>query len=296
MSTPQSPDIGEVAYETLTNLHSDQSRRVVGYFKSQSLRHLLRDLAVDDEDLIRVEGSRRVNETAHEIPFFGYADIRPYVEPIETRRETVHVEFDKATDGEFSRDQILGWLDEDQNEEIHDIPVETIVFKFESDLLHEHLWEFIQETLESHYDSRLADPGEFQQPFYAVMEASGAGHRRVRREVRDYHEERYFLPGDSTDADGDRGLGQKLRTMDLTGIWSHRAFTNSGNTIATQDGDPVTIRDVEDWVVNHVSEDAPEYGAINSMLLVNYFRDAFHKGIDTKRFDWREQDGWVQVG
>ena len=295
MSGQQPPSLGEVAYDTLTDLHANQDERVIGYYKSQSLRHLLRHLNIDDDAIIQIQGTRRVNETTHTIPFFGYSSIQSYLDPKEIRREIVPLDFDKVTDGRFSSDDILGWLGEDANEEIYDLPIDKLVFRFENDQLHEHIWEFIQETLDTYYGGRLQDRGEFQQPFYAVMEARNPGHSRVRRTVRDFHPERYFLRGDNTTSSGERGLGQQLRTMDLVAIWSHRAFTHSDNVVATENGENVTIRDIEDRVVNHVSQDTPEYGAINSKLLVNRFNSAFYQGVDRKSFDWEEREGWVQT-
>jgi hypothetical protein len=301
MPTDETPLLGEVAYDTLTDLHADQDERVTGFYKSQSLRHLLRHLTIDDEAIIKLQGGRRVNETSHDIPFFGYSGIQSYLDPVEIRREIVELDFDKVTEGEFSSDGILGWLDEDENEEIYDLPIDRLVFRYEDDQLYEHLWEFIQETLDAYYGARLQDQGEFQQPFYVVMEANDPGHPRIRRMVEDFHPERYFLRGDNTDLDGNRGLGQQFRTMDLTAIWSHRAYTHSDNVIATETNEhgdqvEVTIRDIENRVVNHISQDTPEYGAINSRLLANHFRRAFHQGIDRKSFDWEEQEGWVQTG
>lgn len=295
MSKQEPKSLGEVAYDTLTDQHSNQEQRVIGYYKSQSVRHLLRDMNIENDAIIKLRGTRRVNETVHDMPSLGYSSIESYLEPAEIRREIVELDFDKVTDGEFSSDDVLGWLDS-VGRDIYDIPIKKLVFKFESDQLYEHLWEFIQETLEAYYGSRLKDKGEFQQPFYAVMEASAPGHQRVREEVADFHPDRYFLRGDKTTVDGKRGLGQQLRTMDLAAIWSHQAYTHSNNIVATERGDKLTMRDIEDRVVNHVSQAMPEYGAINSKLLVNYFRAAFHQGVDRKTFGWEEREGWVQTG
>lgn len=292
MSSAGYKAVGEIAYDVLTNQFSGQTDRIVGYYSSQSLRHLMRDLDVDDRDIIQIEGGRRVNETTNDIPWLEARGVSQYVDAKEVRRETVNLNFDRKTDGTFNWDAIETWLDKPANAEIYDIPITRLVFRFENDALHENLWEFIQEVYEEWKDVKLVDKNEFRQPFYAVMESRAPGSQKAHDAVETFHPKRYFLGGGQTDQDGERGLGQKFRTMDLAAIWSHQSFIDSKNLIHPSAG--VTMRDMEEWVINHVKTDAEVYGAINSKLLVNKFRSALHQGVGRKRFEWEEQEGWVQ--
>jgi hypothetical protein len=235
----------------------------------------MRDLNVPAEDIIQVEGGRRVNDTTNHIPWLHSRGVSQYVDAKETRREVVNISYDRKLHGTFNWDAIETWLDQPQSEDIYDIPITRLVFRFENDSLHENLWELIQAVYEEWREVRITDKNEFRQPFYAVMESRAPGSEYARKAVESFHDKRYFLGGDQTDQDGNRGLGQKFRTMDLTAIWSHRAFIDSKNLI-----DPssrVTLKDLEEWVINHVKTDAEVYGAINSKLLVNKFRSALHR-------------------
>lgn len=292
-------DFSEAAYETLTDLHSDQERRQVGYFRSQGLRQIMEALAIEPEDIMYLVGRRRVDETSHEIPWFGYANIQQFVDATEKRQAYIQIEFDKHVHGAFSWSNLKGWLDETENEDIYDIPINEIVFQFRDDDLEEHLWEYIQEVCSRHDALTKIDGSyrnEFKQPFFAQLKSNTPGSNQVKSAVKSYNPDRYFMRGESYTPEGKRCLGWNPHTLDLKAIHSHRAYSESGNVLFKDSkGNEYTIRDVESWMVNHSERDHQAYGAINSLLLINKFKRAFVDGVAQKKFVWSDEGVWEQV-
>lgn len=257
-----------------------QDRRVCGYFHSQSLRKILQH--INAEDIIEVVGRRRVTSTSNELPNLGRGGYLDYTTLTDKRKLAVDLAYDRTECGRvFDAEGILELLDEEGS--LYDIPVQKLVFRFENDQLHDQLTELLCDV--ANYDSL----GVFEQPFHAVMHGRAPGTRGAERQVRDYHNPRYF------EKDGD-GLGWQVRTLDLTAIWSLNAWT-CREVIGTDNDEKVTLHDLEDHAINHVADETPVFGAINTKLLVNKWRQKFSRGVtDTKSWEWDETGGWVRVG
>jgi len=281
----------ETAHETMVDLHGEsQKDRVVGYAVTQSLKRVMEH--VDPDDIIEVKGRRKVNERTADITDLNFGAGREWITHQEKRRDVVRLNYERGAEGVFPWDDIVAGIDSIGG--VTDMPIRRLAVQFEDDLLHEHLWEHVQSTLKTHFGSKLHDANAFSQPFIAVLQSRSPPTRHVRQLVEDAHPERYWLNGDMTDTEGRRGLGWSPRTLDLTALWSRRAFRNAGDDVATTADGAVTMRDIEEAVINRVSDDDPVYGAVNSKLAVNKWRSAFSNQLtDMKRYQWQETEGWV---
>jgi len=276
-----------------------QDTRVVGVFPSQSL-HRVRD-NIDAGDIIRFDGKRRVVEDAtrewdqqnQQPAGFGMAGFRAYSDYKHESKECLSVSFDRtAVQAPFDESGLVEFLGE--NPDLYDIATNRLVIRFESDALYDKLLDILQEVAE------FRDVGEFEQPFHAEMKSRPAGTKGLRRSIRQRHHENYFQNHESPASEDDDppGMGWNLRTLDLVAIWSHRAWTNPGNVVAVKEtGENVTMYGLEDQVFNQVSSDRPQYGAVNSKLVVNKWNTAFDTdAADVKQWNWDENGEWVLAG
>lgn len=274
-------EIPAAVHETLVDEYGDsQEERVRGYFMSQSFRELMS--FVDTEDIQQLHAGSQVTDESAAIA--APQPIREYAEGSSYTRRKLKLVYNRKDHGEFDADTIIDWLDD--NSRIYDLPVSRLVLQIRNDALYEHLLTLLENAI------GFPDPGEFEQPFFAVMESEKADMPKVRRNVREYHEDFYFR--NPSENGGQRsGLNWNVMSMDLKALWSYRAWTGSGN----QPFSGYTMHDVEDLAVNHVGQSTPEYGAINSKLVVNKWREAFSRGTtDLKRWEWEaDQQGWVRV-
>lgn len=285
MQTTQRITRGEIpgrVNDILVNEFSDeQEARVRGYFVSQSLRKIMEFL--DPDDIHSLTAKRRVNKSTDTIPLDGEFAEYTTVEASNTvhtqtayRRDAHHTTFDWQG--------LEAWLD--KQPDVHDLCISELVIRIENEALREHLYTVLNHA------TGFKDKGEFLPPFFAVMRSQKPGEPAARRAVKEYHEPYYFKPAEQTDGDR-RGMNWRVRTLDLMALWSLRAWTDSGNMPLYN----LTMHDIEDLAINHVGSQTPEYGAINSKLVINKWRSKFSDGTsDFKRWEWIEQEGWVQVG
>jgi hypothetical protein len=281
-------DLSALAYETLLNLHGQSQReRVQGCFISQALRELLE--FVDAEQIIGVQGRRRINTAAEKEPLTEA--LGGILEHHRKQRETAAIAYDRASHGPFPGEAVQDWLDDNDN--LYDIPVTEFVFRFTDAQLREHLWELIQATVQAWSGSRLTARGAFEGPFYAVLEAAPPGLDYLREQIVAHHPDRYYRPT------SEGGLGWSTpRPMHLTALWSHQSFADTEAVVAKLgDGTELTMHDIEAHIINQTASEERQYGAINSKLSVNKWRAVFGRGVtNTKRYEWRSEEGWLLVG
>lgn len=272
---------GRVHQALMDEFGDGQKQRVQGAFISTSLRKVMEFL--DPESIHSVKIERETTQKKTDIPIPESFD--PFTKVNETRRLELRQRYDKKEDyHDYPWKDIREWLDE--TPEIHDLSISELVFKIENDDLRDQLLRVLQKAI------GFSDSGEFESPFFAVMKSCPPGDPSTRRAIRDYHEDYYFQSTDQTD--GDMGMNWPIRSLDLVGLWSHRAWADSSN----QPFYGMTMRDVENLAINHIGSDAPEYGAINSKLVVNRWRSHFSRGTTQfKAWVWVEdQKGWKRVG
>lgn len=274
-------EIPSAIHDTLVDEYGDsQKERVRGYFMSQSFRELMAFL--DPEDIQELHASSQVTEesAAVGVP----KPIRDYAEGSSYTRRKLKLVYNRKKHPTLDPNAVIDWLND--NPEIYDLPVSRLVLQVRNDALYDHMLELLEQAI------GFPDPGEFEQPFFAVMESSKAEMPKVRRNVREYHEDFYFR-NPSNQGESRSGLNWNVMSMDLKALWSYRAWSNSKN----QPFSGYTMHDIEDLAVNHVGSSTPEYGAINSKLVVNKWRQEFSRGTtDLKKWEWEDdQQGWVRV-
>lgn len=299
--TAQQPvALTDLAHEALIEEYGQsQDRRYVGYFKSQSLKRVLAKLD-SPERVQEVAGKRRANQTTRDAD--AGRESLPYLDARDIQRDEWRVAYNRAhhptLDWETLSDRLTA------NRAVWDIPVERLVVRLDDEDLHEHWRSFIETASARHPD--LPEDGIqtnwIEPPFFAVMETARPGSEGCERAVRDYHddEQYYFMPRSRAD-ETHAGMGWNPRTLDLVAMWSHRAFVDTKDVLATrrsEDGtEKITPRVIEDEFINFRETDVRRVGGVNSPLFVNKWRRAFSRGsTDQKAYNWLDSGEWVQAG
>lgn len=267
----------------IKNFGAGQDRRQTGAFFSQSYRELMKWL--DADQIIKLKGSRRATENNAPIPLGGpFSD---YVGAKTSQTTVVSVDYNRENPGvgQFDEAGFTRWLD--SYPDVYDIPISTIVFKFESQPLRDQLLGVLQDSI----GFPDAHQNEFVSPFFAVMQAKSPGVEGIRDKVKEFHDPRYFAKPEPSQSP--RGLGWPIQTMDLVALWSYRAYTGSKNVVMSD----LTMKEIEDLAINHVSAHSPTYGAINAPLVINKWKQSFSRGSTReKHYDFRDDiEEWVQI-
>lgn len=273
MSEAESFDIEEAIHSTLVDQHGEgQTKRVKGYFFSQSLHELMKYL--DSGDIMVLQGERDVKDKSESFGRLSLPSVSDYTSMEEQLKRQFVIDYDRRKHGQFNWPEVKKLV---TDYGLTDIAVSKVVYRFTDDDLHGHLLSLLQEAVGYSYESN------FEQPFYAVLQSRPPGSDLARRKVRQYNDDSVF-----TD------LGWQVRSMDLDAVWSHRAWTNDPNVVAGRH----TQRGLEDLAFNHVSDDAPEYGAVNSNLVFTKWRRQFTNGQNPtarKAWEWSEDGDWKRV-
>ena len=264
-------EIPERLHDSLVDRFGEsQSRRYRGYFFSQSLREILEILPEDS--IIEIQGRRKVLDGDHVVASTKCASLTM------KKEYELDVCYHRDQHGPFVPEEIIGLMDSEDC--IGDVAVNRLVFRFTHKNLHNHLLNVLEDTLgfslESHY----------RQPFFAVMESQDPGNDHVKTLVKNYHDEHYYSK---------LGYGWKTRTLDLVELWSADAYRDVKGVVASDSVRNYTLREIEDLCINRVSEEDNLCGAVNSMLVINRWRNVFGAGsTDTKSWQWKENEGWVR--
>lgn len=263
-------NIPERIKEALVNQHGEsQDRCVRGYVPSQSLQWLMDFL--DNDQIQRLKAKRTVKDSTESFDIFGHS-LPTHVDAEEQLKREVVVDYDRSEHHDFEWQPVSDFLIDSG---IDDLAVSKLVFRMDNEGLRDQLFAVLQDGIQ--YPSSYK--AEFTDPFYFVMES------RAPQTSKDY---------DMVDKVHEQGelkeLGWNPRTLDLMSIWSHHAFTNSGNQPMG-----VTQHEIEEYAFNQRENDSPVFGAVNSLLVVNKWRQQFSRGKTEKRvFDWEEKEGWVR--
>jgi len=297
-SAQESLELEEAAHRALIEEHGQNAnRRYVGYFFSQSLKQLM-EYVRDPERVQQLYGRRRVQENSTE-PLEG-RELAEYAQATLTENLELQLDYDRAEHREFRWDELRDWLEE--NRSIWDVPLSRAVIRIDDNGILEEAWkEFIKNATEPFLGAgQELSTGWVEPPFYAVMEARSPGTSTARRNIESFHDRNhYFMPPSEHDGEH-QGLGWKPRGLDLQAVWSHRAFVDIPDIIATRNTptgkEELTPRKVEDLLINFYDSDQPRIGAINSKFLISKWKQScFDRAVDQKTYEWREREGWIQV-
>ncbi|EMA47946.1 hypothetical protein [Halococcus saccharolyticus] len=275
-------DIPELVYDALTDRFSDQDRRSRGCFLSQSYREIMR--FVDPSDVQRIVADRKIVSHTNEIPLTG--GLSDCLKAKTPEGVSVELKYDRSNVGGTPYDKyhghLMNWFD--RYDDVYDLPVRELVLRVDNQALRDQLLAVLEDSL------GFNDPGEFETPFYAVMRSKSPGDA-LFQQVRDHHSplpRAYFKKPTESDK---RGMGWPTQTLDLVALWSHRAYTRSGNKPLG-----ITMREIEELAFNNVETERRIYGAINSPLVINKWQRQFTAGTtDEKRWKWGETEGWVRT-
>lgn len=275
----QKQDIPQLVHETLVDDHDEpQEQRIKGYVRTQSIRELFKYL--DADDVLHLEAQRLVKDKTESFGRLSLPSVREYTDMEEQLKRKFVIDYDRVEHGTFNWPEVRDFIEE---ESLRDVAVTRLVYRFESNDLHERLLTLLQETIDY--------PGStfFNQPFVAELWARKPGHSHARQEVRDYNDETVFTH-----------LGWNVRTMDLEAIWSTDAWKDEGKDVYTEKAEEVTRtldqRDIEELVFNHVSSEGSRYGAVNSYLVYNTWKHTLSPGVvGHKEFEWTDDQHWEQT-
>lgn len=269
-------DIPQRIYDTLIEEFSDdQDRCMRGYVPSQSIQNLMEYL--EHENIQSVTAKRCVKDQSESFGMVGY-DLPSYVEAEEQLKREVILDYNRAKHKDFEWQRIQDFL---VDSDLEDIAVRKLVIRMENKNLRDHLFTLLQEAL--NYPSSYKS--EFTDPFYFVMQSKPPEVNKDYRNVQDAHEDGYL-----------KKLGWGPRCLDLMAIWSHRAWTKSGCSPMADNGGKVTQHDIEEYAFNRMEDDEPVFGAVNSPLVINRWREPFGRGLtDMRHFEWSQEGEWVRV-
>lgn len=264
--------VPELVHDALVDMEGDgQEQRVKGYVRTQSINEVFK--YIDPDDVIRLEAKRLVKDKTESFGRLSLPSIKKYTSMEEQLRRSFVIDYDRVKHGKFNWPEIRKIIDE---EGLGDVAVTNLVYRFESQELYERLGKLLNRVLDFSEDGGTF----FNQPFHAELRSRAPGHSHARQEVRTYNEESIFVD-----------LGWKVRTLDLDAIWSFDAWRNEGMVNKS-----TSMRRVEELVFNHVSDEIPQYGAVNSPLVVNQWKKTFGPGVTNhKEWEWTEEGDWEQV-
>lgn len=259
-----------------------------GIFYSQSFKKLFE--FVDPDDVVQIQARRQIKNKSESFPSLMSGDVGEYTRSEEQIKVSYSLDYDKAEHGKFD---YQGVLDDIERKELTDLPVERVVIQKDHSILFEELSKMFDRVDEIGFV-----PNEFREPFYFVMESRSAGLKRQKEQVRRNHPEWYFTYDESGEHDR---LGWKLRTLDLVEIWSHNAWTESGNIVAscpTESGDreDLTQQGLEDLAFNHIGSSRPVFGAVNSKIVISRWKTLFDTNMTgIKSWQWDSDGQWART-
>lgn len=269
--TVQVEEIPERIHTALIDEFGESQRHCKrGYVPSQSLKKIMQFLNAEQIQILQAKRLVKDKSESFAAPSF---DLPQYVDTEEQLKRRFRINYNRAESGRFDWPAIQDFI---IDAELQDVPISKLVFTMKNTELRDQLFDVLQSGINypASYKSELADK------FYFVMESKqprGPDYNRIKEaHGRDKLEE----------------LGWKPRTLDLMAIWSHYAWVKSGNT-PFRNG--ITQRDVEEFAFNQRETNKPVFGAVNSKLVINKWRQPFGRGLTAmKPYEFDEQGEWVR--
>lgn len=252
-----------------------QDACVRGFFPSQSLKKVMEYL--DADQIQELKARRRIVNKTESFKNPAGQQMPPYFDMVEKLKQDAKLHFDRS---EYSRFDWAAIFDGIVGLELTDLAVEKLVFVMDNSELRNQLFSILQTAL-NYPDSYR---NEFTDRFYFVMESRAPELQADYDAIKNAH-----------DSGELKQLGWRPRSLDLVAIWSYRAWANprSGN----QPFNGINQHEVEEFAFNQRQSDQPIFGAVNSKLVVNRWRQPFGRGLTEMkpyRFE-ADQRGWVRA-
>lgn len=261
-----------LVHDALVDMEGEgQEQRVKGYVRTQSINEVFK--YIKPGSVIRLKAKRLIKDKTESFSRLSLPSVKEYTSLEEQLRRSFRIDYNVVDHGHFNWPEVKDII---EDEGLGDVAVTELVYRFENQQLYERLGKLLNHVLDFAEDGGTF----FNQPFHAELRSRAPGHSKARQEVRTYNEDSIFVD-----------LGWKVRTLDLDAIWSFDAWKNEGmiNKNTSQ-------RKVEEYVFNHVNENMPQYGAVNSPLVVNLWKKTFGPGVTNhKEWEWSEEGEWMQI-
>lgn len=265
-------DIPQRIHDVLVNEYGEeQGRKVRGYVKTQSMRELFKYL--DSDDIIRLKARRLVKDKTESFGRLQLPSIKDYTSLEEQLKRSFVIDYDRVEHGRFNWPEIRSVI---EDEGFGDMAIERLVYKFDSQQLHDLLLNLLDDAVEY----RETGSTYFNQPFHADLSTAYPGHEQAREQVTNYNDQSLF-----------KELGWKVRTLDLNAIWSLDAWRNKGENVLYD----FTQRQIEDMAFNNGLGEGT-YGAINATVVYNAWRNSIGPGVVShKEWEYTQGEDWEQV-
>lgn len=283
----RSEDFANWAKDVLEeDFNHEPDKKFVGYLASESLRKIMKHLSAEEVVYLN---SRRRAEMSHQSLLSNHS-IAQYSNFTEILVKDFEIKYSRPKHNKFDYQEILSLLE--SHERIHDLAVNKMIIRFESD----DLMDFFRKYLNSVGSSRGDLAHYVEKPFYAVMSSKEYGTKRVREKIDQQNPSFYFENPSTSFKNGKQGMGWQYRTLDLEAVWSHKAFIDDKTPVIGRRGEKWTAKDFESRFINGQHENAREVGAINDRHVIQAWRNLFPtKLADFKEFKWDTEEGWQQV-
>lgn len=255
---------------------AQEDRKFVGYFMSQSLWKICN--MVDTEKIVEIDGGSSQSEK------IDCATNHSYSSHEQIEKDEYEVSYRSGPGvGSFDVDGIKQECDELG---LRDVCVTNVTVRIDDDELYNELYDILDAT-------GVYDMDMFEQPIYAEMNDTKVPEdmKSMRRWMRDKHPSWYFGKGSS--------MNWNYRTLELDSIWSRNAWVEDGTVVARgYDGDGLTVRDLEEKILNYHAVSDPVISPVNSRMVTRAWRNALDLSNNTdpitgtKVLDWSQREGW----
>lgn len=256
----------------LEDFDESYNTRTRSFMVTQSLKEF--NDAVDDSSVLSIMGRRSGTErmsAVNEVPYFN----------IRMNREVdSRLNWDVRTrDTSLDMQRIIDISD---SYDFHDVCVSNVVVQFWDD----ELYDSLQSMLLS-IGGHSVDLDSFEQPFVMELSSTPVNENEapeLYQVIHDRHPSKYWSP---------TGLNWDVRSMDVEGLWTRASYEDPTVSAGLYNGMPITLRQLEDYAFNQTSDDAPQYGVIDTKLFSHCVEDFFGpENVAIRRWDWVSSGGW----
>lgn len=282
MSLRQAVDIETVrdrVTEYLSNKYEvNDERKYRAYYMSQSFNQLFEDIDPESVVSLSAKTKQTVDSTSVQTP-------HSYTSQVDYERRKYSISYESGV-GVDTID-VSGIQDEIEALSLRDVPVQSVTIRLDDDEVYDYLYDILDVV-------GVRDMSAFEQPLYATLESTTVRIDSVREWMNDHHPVKYFSRPQLMNDGPIRGLGWNYQTLDLESIYSRNAWIEDSATVMhTDDGERLTMRDLEDAIFNYHQIKDDNIAPVNSRLVTRALRNAVCMGrTGTKGIRWDSVSGW----